>query len=241
MEQDSTVSRQISCFLLSISLVILLSSRGIFSSVGLAARTRSLSAIMFLASCVRPGVKLGTLPRGMLRLDTFWRILRKTFSPASHEDGGGAALKASSVSVVKVGQLAFLKLVKEVGPGGGGSANQPSRSTRMGRWSEFRVVIGCQLEFRPMCALVMVRSGEEGGPLEGILVGQSWLMTIRVELARASTILVPLSAAAASEVEEYQRSSWALKSPMTRVSSVELKRESKSGRYPDGQEEDGGI
>ena len=38
-----------------------------------------------------------------------------------------------------------------------------------------------------------------------------------------------------------QEGSWALKSPMTRVSSVELKRESKSGRYPDGQEEDGGI
>ena len=99
----------------------------------------------------------------------------------------------------------------------------------MGRWSEFRVVIGCQSESRPMCALVIVRSGEEGGPLEGILVGLSWLMTISVEPAKASTILAPRSAAAVSEVEECQRSSWALKSPMIRVSSVEPKRESKSG------------
>ena len=77
----------------------------------------------------------------------------------------------------------------------------------MGRWSELSVVMGSQLDLRPMCALVMVMSGEEVGPLEGILVGLSWLITISVELSRASTIFAPLSMAAASVVEEYQRPS----------------------------------
>ena len=88
MEQDSTVSRQTSRFLLSISLAILLSSWEISSAVGLEARVASLSAISSRACSVRPGVKLGILPRGMFRLEALCRILRKTFSPASHEDGG---------------------------------------------------------------------------------------------------------------------------------------------------------
>ena len=67
--------------------------------------------------------------------------------------------------------------------------------------------MGSQLELRPMCALVMVMSGEEVGPLEGILVGLSWFITISVELSRASTIFAPLSMAAASVVMEYQRPS----------------------------------
>ena len=73
----------------------------------------------------------------------------KTFSPASHEEGGGMLLNDRSVSMVKVCQSAFLKLVYLQGPGGGGSANQPSRSTMIGRWSEFSVTMGCQLALRP--------------------------------------------------------------------------------------------
>ena len=89
--------------------------------------------------------------------------------------------------------------------------------------------------------LVMVRSGDEVGPLEGILVGLSWFSTISVEPSSASTIFSPRSAATVSVVEEYHRSSWALKSPIMRMSSVGLKRVPKSGRYPGGQEVDGGI
>ena len=81
------------------------------SSAGLAARNLSLSAIMFLACSVSPGVKSGILPRGMFLLVAFRRIFLKMISPASHEDGGGILLKACSVSLVKVSQSAFLKLV----------------------------------------------------------------------------------------------------------------------------------
>ena len=87
----------------------------------------------------------------------------------------------------------------------------------------------------------MVRSGEEVGPLEGILVGLSSLSTISSELSSASTIFSPRSAATASVVEEYHKSSWALKSPIIKMSSVGLRRVPKSGRYPVGQELDGGM
>ena len=76
----------------------------------------------------------------------------------------------------------------------------------------------------------MVRSGDEGRPLQGILVGLSSLRTVSVELSRASTAFAPRIAAAASVVEEYQSSSWALKSPIIRMSAVGLNRVWKSGR-----------
>ena len=86
-----------------------------------------------------------------------------------------------------------------------------------------------------------MRSGDEFGPLEGTLVGLSWFSTISDELPSASTTLAPRSAAAVSVVEEYHRLSWALKTPIMSMSSVGLKRVSKSGKYPIGHEEDGGI
>ena len=111
MEQDSTDSRQTSCFLLSISLSILASSWCMVASAGLAARSLSLSAIMLLACSVSPGVKSGILPWGMFLLVAFRSIFLKMSSPASHEEGGGILLKDCSVSLVKVSQSAFLKLV----------------------------------------------------------------------------------------------------------------------------------
>ena len=89
MEQDSTVSCQTSCFLSLISLAILASSRGMAPSARFAARSSTLSAIMLLVCCVSPGVKLGILPCGMLRLEALSRMFLKIFSPASHEEGGG--------------------------------------------------------------------------------------------------------------------------------------------------------
>ena len=82
----------------------------------------------------------------------------------------------------------------------------------------------------------MVRSGDEGKPLHGILVGLSSLRTISVELSRASTAFAPRKTAAASVVDVYQSSSWALKSPIIRMSSVGLNKVWKSGRYDGGQE-----
>ena len=71
MEQDSTVSRHTSCFLLSISVAILASSWWTALSAGLASRSLSLSLIRFLVCGVRHGVKLGILLRGMFLLEAF--------------------------------------------------------------------------------------------------------------------------------------------------------------------------
>ena len=43
----------------------------------------------------------------------------------------------------------------------------------MGRGSELRVVFDCQFALMPRCEFVIVRSGEEVGPLRGILFGVS--------------------------------------------------------------------
>ena len=108
MEQDSTVSCQTSCFLISMSLAILSSRRRTASSAGLAARSLSLSLIIFLIEGVSPGVKLGILPCGIFRRVALSKMFLKTFSPASHEDGGRMLLKEFSVSLVNVSQSAFL-------------------------------------------------------------------------------------------------------------------------------------
>ena len=70
----------------------------------------------------------------------------------------------------------------------------------------------------------MVMSGEDDVPLEGILVGLSWFITIKWLVSRALTMFAPRAAALSSRVEECHRSSCALKSPIIRTSSVVLKR-----------------
>ena len=93
----------------------------------------------------------------------------------------------------------------------------------IGRWSEFKVVLVSQLESMPKWELVIVISGEDGSPLEGTLVGLSWFITINWLVSRALLMLAPRVAALSSRVEENQRSSCALKSPIMRTSSVVLK------------------
>ena len=88
----------------------------------------------------------------------------------------------------------------------------------MGRWSEFRVVFGCQFALMPRCEFVIVRSGEEVGPFRGILVGVSWLIIISEVFSSALTISAPRVAALSSRVEEYQEASCALKSPIMMIS-----------------------
>ena len=53
------------------------------------------------------------------------------------------------------------------------------------------MITGTQLECRPRWEFVMVRSGEEQGPLEGFLVGLSRLMVMSRELSNASTMVAP--------------------------------------------------
>ena len=66
--------------------------------------------------------------------------------------------------------------------------------------------------------LVIFRSGDDDGPFRGFLVGESWLITISVELSRALTISAPRFSAVSSWVKEYHEAHCALKSPITRIS-----------------------
>ena len=66
----------------------------------------------------------------------------------------------------------------------------------------------------------MVISGEDGGPLDGTLVGIFWFITTNPVLFSVSTMSAPLVAAAPSLVEQYLRASWALKSPIISTSPV---------------------
>ena len=77
-------------------------------------------------------------------------------------------------------------------------------------------------------ALAKVKSGDVFGPFEGTLVGLSPFSSCISPSKQSSMILAPLAAALLSEVEENQAASWALKSPIIRVSSVEEKSGSRS-------------
>ena len=65
---------------------------------------------------------------------------------------------------------------------------------------------------------MIVRSGDDEGPLEGFIVGESWLITINVELSRTLTIYTPWFAALSSRVKDYYEASCAMKSPIIRMS-----------------------
>ena len=95
----------------------------------------------------------------------------------------------------------------------GGSGNHPANLMMIGRWSEFRVVIGLQREPTVRCGEAIERSGEELGPVRGILVGSSSLRRARSLLFRRFAIKVPREHAWLSAVWENQEGSWALKSP----------------------------
>ena len=78
----------------------------------------------------------------------------------------------SSVSVVYSVQLAFLKLMNvRLGPWVDGTSIVDV--TRIGRWSDERVVTVDQPKSSARWALTKVRSGEEDAPLRGNLVGES--------------------------------------------------------------------
>ena len=83
-------------------------------------RSWSRSRVRARESGDKPGVKFGTLPRGMYFLDEFRRMRRKMGSPDPHERCGSSPNweNCSSVSRVKFSQSAFLKLVKVWDVGG---------------------------------------------------------------------------------------------------------------------------
>ena len=110
------------------------------------------------------------------------RIRRKTPSPVLQEDGASSKVKASSVSWRKASQRAFLKFVKVRCGGSGKSIENVLPSwIRMGRWSEFRVVMVRHSESMAMWGVAIVMSGEEGLPLVGSRVGESVFNRVKSE------------------------------------------------------------
>ena len=94
----------------------------------------------------------------------------------------------------------------------------------MGRWSEFKVVLGSHLAPLARWAVANVMSGDVVGPLVGTLVAASVLRICIGLSTHASAICSPRSAALVSVVLEYHAGSCALKSPAIRVSSMVEKR-----------------
>lgn len=90
-------------------------------------------------------------------------VFRKESSPDSQEEGFGREEKSCSDSVVKESQSAFLKL-KYVLMRLGCLLSLSGKETRMGRWSEFKVVRGYQLRTVDRWAEQMEMSGEDLGP-----------------------------------------------------------------------------
>ena len=112
---------------------------------------------------------------------------------------------------------------------------------RMGRWSEFRVVMVDHSRSVTISGVTIERSGDEGFPEEGSLVGESELSSTRLDAVRESRMVCPRAAARVSLVCENQAGLWALKSPRMRVSSWRHRRESSDGVKPGGHEEAGGM
>ena len=112
---------------------------------------------------------------------------------------------------------------------------------RMGRWSELRVVMVDHSRSGTISGVTIVRSGDEGLPKEGSLVGESELRRTRLKEMRESWMSCPRAAARVSLVCENQAGLWALKSPKIMESSWGLRRASRSGLKLGGQEDIGGM
>ena len=90
--------------------------------------------------------------------------------------------------------------------------------------------------------LVMVRSVDNFRPFDG----HYCLAVFIIEQHKRGALWclmtsALLCAATVSVMEEYHKLLWSSKSPIIRMSSVELKKLPKLGRYPGGQEEDSGM
>ena len=90
----------------------------------------------------------------------------------------------------------------------GGSGNHLANLMIIGWWSEFRVAIGLQRKPTVRWAEAIERSGEELGPVPGILVGSSTLRTASSLLLMRFAIVVPREDAWLSAVWENQVQYW---------------------------------
>ena len=84
----------------------------------------------------------------------------------------------------------------------------------IGRWSELKLVLVSQEVYGRRERLAMEKSGDEGCPFVGSLVGLSSFITPKPEFPILSANKLPLVSLSC----EYHRASWALKSPNMRAS-----------------------
>ena len=112
---------------------------------------------------------------------------------------------------------------------------------RIGKWSEFSVVRVFHSRSVAIAGVAMDRSGEEGFPWEGSLVGESVLSRTRLELRSASWMSLPRAAARESPVWEYPAGLWALKSPRIMLSPRGVKSKSSVGVKLEGHDDIGGM
>ena len=135
----------------------------------------------------RLGIKWGMCPVGMWCLEAVRRVWRNWDSPVLQEEGTSSEANASSVSRVYESQSALRRFVKEMRGGWGWEEERsPSSRSRMGRWSEFRVVRVHHSMSVAIRGVAMERSGEVGDWEVGSLVGVSLLRSTRLEGRRES-------------------------------------------------------
>ena len=161
------------------------------------------------------------LPLGMWWLAADMMAERRVRSESMTGEGSGELTRGErwfSISCVKAGQFALRKLVKVrlCDEDSGIKVSDIGREMSMGTWSELRVVRVDQEAVKAMSGVEIEVSGEVGVALVGILVGELEFRAIELDWVIWSAISEPL----VSDREEYQRSSWALKSPSMRVVDV---------------------
>ena len=124
------------------------------------------------------------------------KILRNWVSPVLAEEGGSRRANSSSVARWYESQSAFLKLVYEIfGTWGESVRKTPPKYRSIGRWSELSVVRVVQSKSVAISGVERERSGEEGLPWVGSLVGESVLRRTRLALLSVSRMYSPRAAA----------------------------------------------
>ena len=111
------------------------------------------------------------------------------------------------------------------------------REIRIGRWSELSVVRVDQEAVMALSGVEIEMSGEVGVAFVGTLVGVFVLRAMEVDCVIWSDMSEPRE----SDRDEYQRSSWALRSPKIRVVEVDWRRLDMFGLNEGGHEGGGGM
>ena len=126
--------------------------------------------------------------RGNVVLGGVCRISLNLTSPTELEIWRGSLRTLASVSAEMSAHLNLWMLMYLRYGSVGGSGNQSASVMMTDRWSEQRVVSGCQVAPNDWCGESIVRSQGELRPLLGTLVGEASLRRARLLVLRSSTM-----------------------------------------------------